>query len=169
MPPKANTASNITKTKRTNISTNPLSLPKNTLIETRFLQLPAPKKNHRNGYDVKPQSAWYKPFDFSRKVKAIHIKLGIHKIPLPAFSLVANLTRSQWEQRTSHARKANQAIRDYQLDGCNSILERKDTVVIAPTKAGKTWLFFLPVIAFPDKMSIIVTPLRGLGQAQCDE
>src|SRR5438045_1525609 len=60
-----------------------------------------------------------------------------------------------------------QNLHNFQIDGCNSILEGKDTIVITPTGMGKTWLFLLPLIVQPDGIAIVVMPLRALRLDQC--
>lgn len=57
---------------------------------------------------------------------------------------------------------------DFQLDAATSLVLGKDTVLIAPTGCGKTLVMAMPLLYFPGKLSLIISPLQALqtGQAK---
>ncbi|KAF8239110.1 hypothetical protein L208DRAFT_994930, partial [Tricholoma matsutake] len=55
---------------------------------------------------------------------------------------------------------------DWQLDVAEALLLGIDSVVIAGTGSGKTILFMLPLLSNPEKMVLIISPLKIL---QCDQ
>ena len=54
----------------------------------------------------------------------------------------------------------------WQLDVTEAILLGLDSVVIAGTGSGKTIPFMLPLLLHPDKMALVVSPLKILQQDQ---
>lgn len=54
----------------------------------------------------------------------------------------------------------------WQLDVAEAILLGLDCVVIAGTGSGKTIPFMLPLLLHPDKMALIISPLKVLQQDQ---
>lgn len=57
-----------------------------------------------------------------------------------------------------------QKLRDYQVDAVNCILGRKqDMCVIAPTGAGKSTLWSLPLVAQNTGISLVIVPFTSLG------
>ena len=55
---------------------------------------------------------------------------------------------------------------EWQLDTAEAILLFMDSIVIAPTGAGKTLPFVMPVLLKPEKIVIIISPLIALQQDQ---
>ena len=55
---------------------------------------------------------------------------------------------------------------DWQLDVTEAILLGLDSTVIAGTGSGKTIPFMLPLLAHPEKIVIIISPLKVLQQDQ---
>ena len=51
---------------------------------------------------------------------------------------------------------------DWQLDITEAILLKLDSLVIAGTGSGKTIPFMLPLLAHPEKVVIIISPLKVL-------
>jgi ATP-dependent helicase YprA (DUF1998 family) len=56
--------------------------------------------------------------------------------------------------------------REWQLDVAEALLLGIDTVVIAGTGSGKTIPFMLLLVLNPEKMVLIISPLKVL---QCDQ
>jgi ATP-dependent helicase YprA (DUF1998 family) len=54
----------------------------------------------------------------------------------------------------------------WQLDVAEAILLGLDCVVIAGTGSGKTIPFMLPLLLHPDKMALIISPLKVLQRDQ---
>ncbi|KAF6745627.1 hypothetical protein DFP72DRAFT_1017954 [Ephemerocybe angulata] len=60
--------------------------------------------------------------------------------------------------------KENQSLREYQVEGANCIISRKsDLCVVAPTGAGKSTLWTLPLLAREEGISLVVVPFTTLG------
>ena len=55
---------------------------------------------------------------------------------------------------------------EWQLDVVEALLLGLDSVVIAGTGLGKTILFMLPLLQLPDKMVLIISPLKVLQTDQ---
>jgi ATP-dependent helicase YprA (DUF1998 family) len=55
---------------------------------------------------------------------------------------------------------------DWQLDVTEAILLGLDSTVIAGTGSGKTIPFMLPLLAHPEKVIIIISPLKVLQRDQ---
>ena len=55
---------------------------------------------------------------------------------------------------------------DWQLDVAEAILLGLDSTVIAGTGSGKTIPFMLPLLAHPEKITIIISPLKVLQRDQ---
>ena len=59
---------------------------------------------------------------------------------------------------------------DWQLDVTEALLLGLDSIVIAGTGSGKTIPFMLWLLVYPEKIVIIISPLKVLQQDQvCDE
>ena len=68
--------------------------------------------------------------------------------------------------RLVRERFENREPRDWQLDVAEALILSLDAVVIAPTGAGKTLPFFMPVLLYPTKIIIIISPLIALQNDQ---
>lgn len=53
-----------------------------------------------------------------------------------------------------------------QLKAIEAVHDGKDCVLIAPTGWGKTLIFTLPLLLWPDAVVLIITPLKALGEEQ---
>jgi len=62
--------------------------------------------------------------------------------------------------------KLGVAPKPQQIDVLESIYERRDCVLIAPTGWGKTLAFTLPLLLLKDAVIIVITPLKVLGEEQ---
>ena len=51
----------------------------------------------------------------------------------------------------------------WQCEVVLAILKGQDTICIAPTGAGKTLTFWLPLLFSPDGIVVVITPLNILG------
>ena len=69
-------------------------------------------------------------------------------------------------------KKYGYAPRAFQIAATESILNGKDTVVIAPTGSGKSFLFEAPLLlaeADQQKMVVVISPLKALQVEQADK
>jgi superfamily II DNA helicase RecQ len=53
-----------------------------------------------------------------------------------------------------------------QLQVIEAVHDGKDCVLIAPTGWGKTLVFTLPLVLWPDAVILVITPLKALGEEQ---
>ena len=53
-------------------------------------------------------------------------------------------------------------LRDYQIKPINRILNGKDTMVIAPTSAGKSLIYQLPALVHNEKLTLVIEPTLSL-------
>ena len=58
------------------------------------------------------------------------------------------------------------SLKKEQLDILSYILNGKDTFGILPTGYGKSMCFILPPLIVPNKISLVISPLRGLMISQ---
>lgn len=54
----------------------------------------------------------------------------------------------------------------WQLETANSVLDRRNTVVIASTSAGKTLVMVIVMLADPKAIALALVPLKALMQKQ---
>ena len=51
----------------------------------------------------------------------------------------------------------------WQIAVVRKVLEQDDVITIAPTEAGKSWCYFLPLLYVKFGIVLLVTPLKLLG------
>lgn len=57
-------------------------------------------------------------------------------------------------------------LRDHQIKPLNHILRHRDTMVIAPTSAGKSLLYQLPALIWSDTLTLVIEPTLALMHDQ---
>lgn len=57
--------------------------------------------------------------------------------------------------------------RSFQLDAAVSIVQKRDTLLNAPTGSGKTIVLVMPLLLYPGKVTMIISPLHALQEEQC--
>jgi superfamily II DNA helicase RecQ len=57
----------------------------------------------------------------------------------------------------------------FQLQCAQAQLDRKDVITIAPTGAGKTLTFWIPLLFNHDGIVVLITALNGLGDQNITE
>ena len=65
------------------------------------------------------------------------------------------------EIKSAHKQLGIKKLRKHQVKPINSILDHNDTMVIAPTSAGKSAIFQVPALIFPG-MSLVIEPTLSL-------
>ena len=73
-----------------------------------------------------------------------------------------NLGETRLEMRTRFSDKSHFRPYDWQLDVAEALLVGLDSIVIAGTGSGKTIPFMLPLLVHPEKMVLILSPLKVL-------
>ena len=158
------------------IVTAPSDVPSDT-PSTPLRQIPPPaqtptpaqqrkRKQFRNGFEVTPSTPSYKPYQLSKegykRMRAFDASSDLPKT-LPLKSLDA----THWQDLAINAGfiPTGATLRPFQVQCANVTLSRsQDVCVIAPTGAGKSLLWCLPLLVAVSSISLIVTPYTSLGQ-----
>ncbi|KAF5318228.1 hypothetical protein D9611_014742 [Ephemerocybe angulata] len=124
----------------------------------------AEKKNrpvYRNGYEItKPQTPSYPTYSLGGRRKAFTGGNCSRLEPL------APLDPAVWNQHAQDAGllSAGQSLRGFQVEAANYVLGRAgDLCVIAPTGAGKSFVWTLPLLAQDRGISLVIVPYTSLG------
>lgn len=76
------------------------------------------------------------------------------------------LDTKEWDKLALEAGvlRTGQTVKDYQVNASNHIISRKgDMCVVAPTGAGKSLIWALPLLAQKRGISLVVVPYTSLG------
>ncbi|KAI0314795.1 P-loop containing nucleoside triphosphate hydrolase protein [Amylostereum chailletii] len=133
---------------------------------------PAPKpasslgarRTYRNGYEVKPQAPSYRPYALNNQGYRRQHAFVVEDVPHIKSS--EPLAQSQWDDlaRTHKIIKAGWTVKPFQAECANHVLGRAtDVCLIAPTGAGKSTLWVLPLGVQRQGISLVVTPYTSLG------
>lgn len=151
------------------------------LVRIEDLPLARNTLNYRDSYVKKAQLPSYPPYATpksgatkskillakgKRRKKCRGDEINPSVPPNPVQLRKTRATDEEWWQYALPLLKPGQAVRSVQAMGANQVLEGGDAIIIAPTAFGKTWLFYLPLLAQPTGISIVVTPLTALGVEQ---
>lgn len=125
------------------------------------------KKQWRNGYEASPKTPSYRPYTLERKghkrVKPFSFDDGS---PAKQARKAKKVSVEGWNKLAHKAGVlgADATLRDFQTQLASHILaDEGDACVIAPTGAGKSMLWCLPVLAQPCAISLVITPYTSLG------
>ena len=127
---------------------------------------PRKRKQYRSGFEVLPSPPSYKPYQLSKdgfkRARAFDIVSD-----LPKVTAHRPLTSNEWQNLATAANiiPPGATLRDFQVQCANEVLlRRRDVCVIAPTGAGKSLLWCLPLLVMKASISLVVTPYTSLGQ-----
>ncbi|KAF9522084.1 P-loop containing nucleoside triphosphate hydrolase protein, partial [Crepidotus variabilis] len=119
----------------------------------------------RNGYNTsKPKTPSYVPYKLKTSGRLQQKTLESENIE--KITPLQPLLPEEWTQLARDAKliEEHQAIRDYQVEAANLVLERRrDLCVIAQTGAGKTLVWMLPLYAQKAGISLVIIPYTSLG------
>ncbi|EAU91695.2 ATP-dependent DNA helicase [Coprinopsis cinerea okayama7 len=125
----------------------------------------ARKKLHRNGFVATPKTPSYTPYSVGRRPKK-KLSLSPPTVPPPKVLPQNPLQNHEWNV-LAHSKKLlerGQTLKAFQIEAANTVLRRnQDLAVIAPTGAGKSLLWMLPLLAQGKGTSIVVVPYTSLG------
>ncbi|KAJ3503868.1 hypothetical protein NMY22_g18101 [Coprinellus aureogranulatus] len=122
-------------------------------------------RRFRNGYEVAtPKEPSHKPYTLAStgktRQKPIEFVIADRIVPIESLS----------EERLNELAqehgllKEGQRLRDYQVRGTNLVIRREvDVCVVAPTGAGKSSLWTLPLLARGTGISLAIVPFTSLG------
>lgn len=124
------------------------------------------RKQYRNGYEVLPSTPSFKPYQLSKdgykRTRAFDVVSDLPKVaPCGPFG------SNEWQNLATTARMIppGASLRDFQVQCANEVLSRRrDICIVAPTGAGKSLLWCLPLLVAKLSISLVVTPYTSLGQ-----
>lgn len=124
-------------------------------------------KQWRSGYEVSPQPLSFTPYALERKARKRAKPFSFEDGP-PAKQARPNtkISAEGWNKLAHEAGvlPASASLRDFQIQCAEHVLRRgKDICVIAPTGAGKSMLWCLPVLTCSSAISLVITPYTSLG------
>ncbi|KAF6743279.1 ATP-dependent DNA helicase [Ephemerocybe angulata] len=122
------------------------------------------KKQFQNGFEKTPKPIPFKAYQLNSS-KALRNKPFAFPV-LQRLSPMEPLSTVQWNQLAHHHKLLHEPhrLRDYQVEGANWIIGRKsDLCVVAPTGAGKSTLWMLPLLAQKGGVSLVIVPFTSLG------
>lgn len=152
-------------------TTNSIPSPPSTPTATAEKEPPPssrkPKKQWRNGYKASPKTPSYRPYTLEQKgrkrVKPFSFDDGP---PAKQARKAKKVSVEGWNKLAHKAGvlPADATLRDFQTQLASHILANEgDACVIAPTGAGKSMLWCLPVLAQSRAISLVITPYTSLG------
>lgn len=125
------------------------------------------RKQYRSGYEVSTQALSYVPYALEMSGRKRAIPFGLPDGSPKKHPRISKKLSSADLNRL--ARDANvlppaAELRDFQVQCTLRVLQRGgDVCVIAPTGAGKSMLWCLPLLTSPTAVSLVVTPYTSLG------
>ncbi|KAI0752220.1 P-loop containing nucleoside triphosphate hydrolase protein [Irpex lacteus] len=125
------------------------------------------RKQYRSGYEVSTQALSYVPYalEMSGRKRAIPFGLpdGSPK-KQPRISKKLSSEDLSRLARDASILPPGAELRDFQVQCTLRVLQRgRDICVIAPTGAGKSMLWCLPLLTSSSAVSLVVTPYTSLG------
>lgn len=99
-----------------------------------------------------------------KKAKDFHATGDTTSAAIQTRTVFRGLTKPEWNEVTAQFRMPGEELRLYQMKAGNSLLEGSDTVVIAATGMGKSWMFSMMALADPANIVLVVVPLKSLGK-----
>ena len=82
---------------------------------------------------------------------------------MPQLQPLSEETWNQIQQSFGHT------IRSWQKNGLQRFFRCRDLLLIAPTGAGKSMLFRILVVAWPELIWVVIVPLKDLEREQADK
>ncbi|KAF8995686.1 P-loop containing nucleoside triphosphate hydrolase protein [Cyathus striatus] len=122
------------------------------------------KQIFRNGFVSTPKAPSFSPYVIASSGKSRGKALTFPSSPR-VFSM-PGLSTNEWNNlaHSHNLLHENEKLHDYQIEGANEILEHKlDICVVAPTGAGKSMLWILPLLAQKSGISLVIVPFTSLG------
>lgn len=125
------------------------------------------KKNRptfRNGYEVTPKPASSNPYDLNRRGRRKEKAFNSNEVS--GIMGQQPLEADDWNARAHSAGflAPGAYLRDFQIDVANWVIERQgDICLIAPTGAGKSLVWGLPLLAQEHGISMVIVPFTSLG------
>jgi hypothetical protein len=125
----------------------------------RRLGTQRPRKTYRNGYESKRKTPSYTPYKLNNPRHPRQKAFAFSNFQ--RLSAMESISPQRWNELaiSKGVLKVGQRLRDSQVEASNVILSRqRDLCVIAPTGAGKSLLWVLPLLAQKKAISVVVIP-----------
>ncbi|KAI0764476.1 P-loop containing nucleoside triphosphate hydrolase protein [Irpex lacteus] len=128
------------------------------------------KTQFQNGWEATPKPPSYTPYaldPYARK----RLKVSNAESVQPLLARRKPLSEVRWNALAHEARfiEEGQSLRSFQMQCANAVISRLgDVVVVAPTGAGKSLVWALPLLAVKDGICLVVTPYTSLGM-ECEQ
>ncbi|KAJ2924674.1 hypothetical protein H1R20_g12438, partial [Candolleomyces eurysporus] len=125
------------------------------------------KKNRltfSNGFITKPQTPSHTPYALKQHGK--HQKNPLTLAPTPFLLSLEPLGTEEWNAlaRSIGILMPNKALRDFQVQAANCIIQRQGYLcIIAPTGSGKSLVWVLGLVAQKGGISLVIVPYTSLG------
>lgn len=113
---------------------------------------------------VKPKTPSYRPFSINNPGHSRQ-----QAFAFPALNKLVSkgpLGMGEWNELavTAGVLQPGQVLKEYQMEAANYIVSRKgDMCVIAPTGAGKSLVWALPLLVQKRGISLVIIPYTSLG------
>lgn len=125
------------------------------------------RKQFRSGYEVSPQALSYIPYALEMKGRKRTTPFGLpdgsHK-KQPRIAKKLSPEDLNRLARDANVLPPSAELRDFQVQCTLRVLQRGgDICVIAPTGAGKSMLWCLPLLTSSTAVSLVITPYTSLG------
>ncbi|KAF8196531.1 hypothetical protein BJ912DRAFT_955536, partial [Pholiota molesta] len=118
----------------------------------------------QNGYEVKSKTLSFTPYKINNPGHPRQKAFAFGDFQ--SITGMDPLSATEWNKLAldSGILKPGQVLRDYQVEAANSVISRRgDLCVIAPTGAGKSHTWILPLLAQGMGISLVVVPFTSLG------
>ncbi|KAF8178737.1 hypothetical protein BJ912DRAFT_983760 [Pholiota molesta] len=118
----------------------------------------------QNGYEVKSKTLSFTPYKVNNPGHPRQKAFAFGDFQ--SITAMDPLPSTEWNKLAldSGILKAGQVLRDYQVEAANCIISRSgDLCVIAPTGAGKSHTWILPLLAQGMGISLVIVPFTSLG------
>ncbi|TCD68354.1 hypothetical protein EIP91_010992 [Steccherinum ochraceum] len=122
------------------------------------------RRTFQNGFETPVRAPSYKPYALPstgrKRGKAIVVEAH------DRVSAIKPLELEKWQKLVEDAGvlPSGARVKEFQMECANAVVERKtDVCLIAPTGAGKSLIWTLPLLAAAKSVSLVITPYTSLG------
>jgi hypothetical protein len=122
------------------------------------------KKQHRNGFETQPKALSFIPYSVNTPGRARSKPFAFENYR--SLEALEARTGEDWNDLALREKvlEPGRRLREYQIEAANFIISRSgDLCVVAPTGAGKSLVWLLPLLAQQNGVSLVVIPFTSLG------
>ncbi|KAI0337891.1 P-loop containing nucleoside triphosphate hydrolase protein [Trametopsis cervina] len=124
------------------------------------------RKRYQNGWEATPKPPSFSPYALTASTRKRLKSMNTALPEVRPISAHPALTKQQWTTLANTASwlPEGSTLRDFQMECSNVVVSQLgDVVVIAPTGAGKSLLWCLPLLVIKNGISLVITPYTSLG------